>query len=152
MNPVIAVSVIAGGASLVAGISARLLIGLNNDRISRELQSSMREERSSRKAEIRASGRELRASLEFSARLVRRLKMFLVLSFSYFAIAAIEIFWPQKTLDGWQIKILYFAAITVALLAGVLLVIGALEFYSTMRKSQKTMERKVEEVHRLVRR
>jgi hypothetical protein len=145
MSPVAIVSIIAGAASLVAGLATSLLTGLHE-------HESVRDTRPSRRAELKAQGKDLKLFAEFGNRVVRRLKILMLVAFAYFVIAALQIFLPDKPMDGWQVRVLYFAATIVAVLAGGVLIVTVLEFYSRINHNQKKMERKIEEINHLVRR
>jgi hypothetical protein len=145
MSPVAIVSIFAGAASLAAGIATRLLSGLHE-------QEKVRDVRPSRRAELKAQGKDLKLSAEFGERVLRRLKILLLVAFVYFSIGAFQIFLPEKAMDGWQTRVLYFAAIVVSVLAAGVMVITILEFYSRINKNQQKMERKIEEINQLVRR
>jgi hypothetical protein len=149
MGANVVLSLIAGGASLVAGIMTMVLARLRTD-FDTPTKASPSGKRSS---ELKKTAKALGESVRIGARAKRRLWILVALSLVFFCDSVVLIVLEggkiHERLQGW----LYIGSIIFAGVMTVLVFSVVVMAYRTISHRQQSLELKMEQVHRqLVRR
>jgi hypothetical protein len=152
MDLIAATAIVAGSASLVAGLTGRIMAGFSTQALQRRM-------RPTRKSEIRASEKDVHRALAHTQRMMKRFRLLLAVAIAYFAVAFISLVIPHSEAHAgefvsWQRELFGHAAriisIVVGSLAGAIVVFSAAQAYLIVRRDQREVEKRVEEVSRLV--
>jgi hypothetical protein len=144
MDTIKVLSIIAGTASLASGVTSVILGKLAN----RPLRDT---HRTSRRAELQATAKELRSSLVLSRSGLNRLRLVFWVACTY-TVTSIAALLLADTNDGPMTKAIYIVSVIMALLLGGLLLAAILYGYRSIQTRQNHLDQKMEEVSRMVHR
>ncbi len=146
MDVTVVTAIIAGGASLAAGIMGTVLSKLRSD-IDAVVDKHL-PRRDSKRAELKATTRALHESLQTSARSKRRLGILATVGVAFVTVSILELLLVDHARDGQLHLVVTIGAFVLAGVLAVLVLSIVLLAYRSIGHQQQTIERQLEQLNK----